>query len=308
MAANEATSSQIDSSSISAMEQAGVHDALRSESAAGRAARLGLKTIAYGWLVIFAVATIMPLIWMVSTAFKPNELVLKIPPDIIPPNPTLDNFISFFRQRNAIQWIVNSIVVTTAITIGHLVIYSMAGYALAKLDFPGKRAMFGIVLVTLTIPVYVILIPLYRMMVDLGWINTYAGLIFPTLVGPASLFLMKQFMSTLPSSLIDAARVDACPEWRIFLRIVLPLAKPGLAVLAIFTFMGYWNSFVWPLIVTQTSEMRTLTVGLTTVRYSSFDYGTLMAGSVVAAAPMFIVFLVFQRYFLRGLTIGALKG
>jgi multiple sugar transport system permease protein len=164
------------------------------------------------------------------------------------------------------------------------------------------------VLATLTIPLYVILVPLYKLMVDLGWINTYQGLILPALVGPASLFLMKQFMSTLPSSLIDSARVDACPEWRIFTRIVVPLARPGIAVLAIFTFMGYWNSFIWPLIVTTSSEMRVLTVGLTLVRFGPFDFGSLMAGSVVAALPMFVVFLAFQRYFLRGLTVGAVKG
>ena len=119
---------------------------------------------------------------------------------------------------------------------------------------------------------------------------------------------MKQFMSTLPSSLIDAARVDACPEWRIFLRIILPLAKPGIAVLGIFIFMGNWNGFFWPLVVTRVRAMRTLTVGLTMVRYSQFDYGTLMAGSLIAAAPMFLIFLIFQRYFLSGLTIGAIKG
>ena len=196
----------------------------------------------------------------------------------------------------------------SVITLAHVVFYTMAGYAFAKLHFPGRRILFGVVLVTLTMPLYVIVVPLYKMMADLGWINTYAGLIFPALVGPASLFLMKQFMSTLPSSLIDAARVDACSEWRIFLQVVLPLAKPGVAVLAIFTFMGYWNSFFWPLIVTQTTDMRVLTVGLTLVRFGPFDYGSLMAGSVIAAAPMFIVFLVFQRYFLRGLTIGAMKG
>jgi multiple sugar transport system permease protein len=164
------------------------------------------------------------------------------------------------------------------------------------------------VIIALTIPLYVIVVPLYQMMFQFGWMNTYAALIIPALVGPANLFLMKQFMQTLPSSLIDSARVDACPEWRIFLRVVLPMAKPGIAVLAIFTFMGYWNGFFWPLIVTQTSEMRTLTVGLTSVRYGSFDYGSLMAGSLVAAAPMFLVFLVFQRYFLKGLTVGAVKG
>ena len=281
---------------------------LRPESAASKLLRRGAKTIAYVWLLVFALATIMPLIWMISTAFKPNELVLKIPPEIIPSKPTIENFQIFFSQPQAWRWIFNSLFVTSALTIAHVVFYSLAGYALAKLHFPGRRILFGIVLVTLTVPLYVIVIPLYKMMADLGWINTYLGLILPALVGPASLFLMKQFMSTLPSSLIDAARVDACSELRIFLKIVLPLAKPGVAVLAIFTFMGYWNSFFWPLIVTQSTDMRVLTVGLTLVRFGPFDYGSLMAGSVIAAAPMFIVFLLFQRYFLRGLTIGAVKG
>ncbi len=283
-------------------------DSLQPETLPRRVVRLGLTGAAYAWLVFFALATVLPLVWMISTAFKPNELVLKMPPVIIPPSPTLDHFETFLKQMNVGRWIFNSIFVVSVITVGHVAFYAMAGYALAKLQFPGKRMIFWIVLITLTIPLYVIVVPLYKMMVDLGWINTYAGLIIPAMVGPASLFLMKQFMSTLPSTLIDAARVDACPEWRIFLRVVLPLARPGIAVLAIFTFMGYWNSFFWPYVVTQTSDMRVLTVGLTTVRYGAFDYGTLMAGSVIAAAPMFVVFLVFQRYFLKGLTIGAIKG
>jgi multiple sugar transport system permease protein len=281
---------------------------VRPESVVARAVRRLLVLLAYVLLVAFAIATVMPLIWMISTAIKPNELVLSMPPVLIPSSPTLEHFATFFKQPNAWRWILNSVIVVVALTVGHVVFYSMAGYALAKLTFPGRRIVFGIVLVTLTIPLYVIVVPLYKMMVDLGWINTYAGLILPALVGPASLFLMKQFMTTIPASLIDAARIDACPEWRIFLRVVLPLARPGLAVLAIFTFMGYWNSFFWPLIVTQTSDMRVLIVGLTTVRYGPFDYGSLMAGSVIAAAPMFVVFLLFQRYFLRGLTIGAVKG
>jgi multiple sugar transport system permease protein len=281
---------------------------LRPEPAYARYVRRIFKILAYAWLVFFALATIMPLIWMISTAFKPNDLVLKIPPEIIPSQPTIENFQIFFAQPQALRWILNSVIVVSVLTVSHVVFYSMAGYALAKLRFPGRRILFGVVLVTLTVPLYVIVIPLYKMMVDLGWINTYWGLILPALVGPASLFLMKQFMSTLPSSLIDAARVDACSEWRIFTKIVLPLAKPGVAVLAIFTFMGFWNSFFWPLIVTQSTDMRVLTVGLTLVRFGPFDFGSLMAGSVIAAAPMFIVFLLFQRYFLQGLTIGAVKG
>jgi len=283
-------------------------DPVGTTSTASRVVRGALKVTSYTVLVLFAIATLIPFIWMVSTAFKPNELSMEMPPVLIPPDPTLKNFEVFFKQMNAWRWILNSVVTVSIITLGHVVLYTTAGYALAKLSFPGRRLVFGMVIIALTIPLYVIVVPLYQMMFQFGWINTYAALIIPALVGPANLFLMKQFMQTLPSSLIDSARVDACPEWRIFLRVVLPIAKPGIAVLAIFTFMGYWNGFFWPLIVTQTSEMRTLTVGLTSVRYGSFDYGSLMAGSIIAAAPMFLVFLVFQRYFLKGLTVGAVKG
>jgi multiple sugar transport system permease protein len=283
-------------------------DPVGTTSTASRVVGAWMKATSYTLLVLFAVATLIPFIWMISTAFKPNELSMEMPPVLIPPNPTLKNFEVFFKQMNAWRWILNSVVTVSIITLGHVVLYTTAGYALAKLSFPGRRPIFAMVIIALTIPLYVIVVPLYQMMFQFGWMNTYAALIIPALVGPANLFLMKQFMQTLPSSLIDSARVDACPEWRIFLRVVLPMAKPGIAVLAIFTFMGYWNGFFWPLIVTQTSEMRTLTVGLTSVRYGSFDYGSLMAGSLVAAAPMFLVFLVFQRYFLKGLTVGAVKG
>jgi multiple sugar transport system permease protein len=283
-------------------------DPVGTTSTASRVVGAWMKATSYSLLVLFAIATLIPFIWMISTAFKPNELSMEMPPVLIPPNPTLKNFEVFFKQMNAWRWILNSVVTVSIITLGHVVLYTTAGYALAKLSFPGRRPIFAMVIIALTIPLYVIVVPLYQMMFQFGWMNTYAALIIPALVGPANLFLMKQFMQTLPSSLIDSARVDACPEWRIFLRVVLPMAKPGIAVLAIFTFMGYWNGFFWPLIVTQTSEMRTLTVGLTSVRYGSFDYGSLMAGSLVAAAPMFLVFLVFQRYFLKGLTVGAVKG
>lgn len=214
------------------------------ETTLQRSGRHLLDATVYALLIAFALATLMPLVWMISTAFKPNELVMKMPPDLIPTSPTMQNFVAFFRQMNVWRWILNSVVVVSMITLGHLLFYSMAGYALAKLMFPGRRLVFWIVLATLTIPLQVIVVPLYKMMVDLRWVNTYWGLIFPSLVGPASLFLMKQFVSTLPSSLIDAARVDACSEWRIFWKIVLPLAKPGIAVMGIFTFMGFWNSFL----------------------------------------------------------------
>jgi multiple sugar transport system permease protein len=296
------------STSLAPVSRPATVDPVARVSTGSRVVTATVKALSYTLLVGFALLTLMPFIWMLSTAFKPNELSMEMPPVLIPPEPTLKNFEVFFKGRDTFRWILNSVVTVSLITVGHVFLYTTAGYALAKLSFPGKRLVFALVIIALTIPLYVIVVPLYQLMFQLGWMNTYAALIVPALVGPANLFLMKQFMQTLPSSLIDSARVDACPEWRIFLRVVLPIAKPGIAVLAIFTFMGYWNSFFWPLIVTQTSEMRTLTVGLTNVRYGNFDYGSLMAGSVVAAAPMFLVFLVFQRFFLKGLTIGAVKG
>ena len=285
-----------------------VKDRIPRERSLDKWSRQFWRTFVYALLVAFALLTLIPLVWLISTAFKPNQLVLQTPPVLIPPNPTLDNFSAFFRQRDVERWILNSVVVTTFVTIGHVVIDTMAGYALAKLNFPGRQIIFWLILATLTIPLHVIVVPLYKMMVDWGWVNTYWGLIMPALTGVSSIFLMKQFMSTLPTSLIYAARVDACPEWRIFLKIIVPLSKPAIAVVGIFTFMGQWNSFFWPLIVTLTRDMRTLTVGLTMVRYSQFDFGSLMAGSLVAALPMFVVFLGFQRYFLSGLTVGAIKG
>ena len=175
-------------------------DRMTADSAVRRASVLVLKVLAYAWLVIFALATALPLIWMISTAIKPNELVLKMPPVLIPAEPTIEHFRTFFRQMNAWRWIFNSVVVVTVITLAHVTFYTMAGYAFAKLTFPGRRILFGLVLATLTIPLYVILVPLYKMMVDLGWINTYQGLILPALVGPSQ---------PLPD---EAVHVDAAVE------------------------------------------------------------------------------------------------
>jgi multiple sugar transport system permease protein len=185
----------------------------------------------------------------------------------------------------------------------------MAGYAFAKKEFPGKTLIFWSLLSTMMIPGMVLLVPLFLLVSRMGLINNFGGLILPGLVGAFGVFLMKQFIQTLPTELIDAARIDGAGEMGVYARVILPLSKPALAVLGIFSFMGAWNDFLWPLLITQSKVMRTLAVGLATLQQESMtDYGLLMAGSAFAAVPMIIVFFAFQKHFLKGLTIGGLKG
>lgn len=267
------------------------------------------------WLVAFAILTVLPFVWMITTSFKPTSLIFEFPPQWIPTEPTLNNYQRLFRYDNAIvfKWFRNSVIIAVVVTGVSLVVDTWAGYALAKMRFPGNKVIFWAILASMMIPGQVTLIPLYRMVYYFGWLNSYTAFIVPAIGQAFGIFLMKQYIQTLPSSLIDAARIDGCSEWRIFWKIVLPLAMPGVAVLGIFLFMGNWNSFVWPLIVTQSQEMTTIQVGLANVRFTGLaggqvDYPILMAGAVIAALPMVIVFTLFQRYFLTGLTIGALKG
>ncbi len=264
-------------------------------------------------LLMFAVLIFLPFWWMLVTSFKPANLVFEYPPEFIPFNPTLNNYERTLGYQGGVvgTWMLNSIIVAAVVTFGNLMVASWAGYALAKMDFPGRRTLFVALIVTMMIPGHVTLIPLYSLVLRMGWIDTYAALTIPWIGQVFGIFLMKQFMQTLPSSLIDAARIDACSEWRIFWKIILPMAMPGIAVLGIFIFMANWNSFIWPLVIMESREMTTIQVGLTLIRYQNvgfLDYSLLMATAVVAAVPMVIVFVLFQRYFLTGLRLGALKG
>ncbi|MGE8204916.1 carbohydrate ABC transporter permease [Heyndrickxia sp. NPDC080065] len=266
--------------------------------------------IIYIVLGIWAIFTFVPFIWMISSSFKDSSAITAVPPQLIPEHPTLDAFKRIFEMGGLGRWFLNSIIVAGISTIINVFFASLAGYAFSKLKFPGRNTIFWILLSTMMIPGQVTLIPLYILVVNTFHLeNTYVGLIVPGMVSVGSIFLMKQFMSSLPSSLIDAGRIDACSEFGVFWKIILPISKPGLAVLAIFTFVGHWNSFFWPFLITNTNTMRTLQVGLTTFRFEHLqDYGAMMAGAVCSAIPMIIVFLALQKYFLRGITIGAVKG
>ncbi|MCJ8007813.1 carbohydrate ABC transporter permease [Lederbergia wuyishanensis] len=266
--------------------------------------------IVYVLLALWAIFTFVPLLWMLSSSFKDSSAITSVPPELIPKNPTLDAYKRIFKVGGLGRWFLNSTIIAAVSTVINVFFASLAGYAFSKLRFPGRNAIFWVLLASIMIPGQVTLIPLYILVVDTFQMeNTYAGIIVPGMVSVGSIFLMRQFMTSLPSSLIDAGRIDACSEFGIFWKIILPISKPGLAVLGIFTFVAHWNNFFWPFLVTNTNSMRTLQVGLTSFRFENLqDYGAMMAGAVCSAVPMIIVFLALQKYFLQGITIGAVKG
>lgn len=260
-------------------------------------------------LIVLSLAAVVPLYWMFATSLTPSALTVKFPPELVPTEPTLRNYRDVLAQPNFMRWVLNSLVQAVSVTLVTVATASMAGYALAKLPFRGAKPLFWLLMLSMMLPFEAILVPLFLVVTRLGLVDSYLGLILPLLVSPFSIFLMKQFIGTLPTELLDAARVDGAGEARIFWEVVLPLVRPGLAFLGIITFVAQWNSFVWPLVVTRSSSMRTLQVGLVLVREQEpLFYGLHMAAAVLAAVPVIVVFFAFQRYFLRGVTVGALKG
>ncbi len=268
----------------------------------------------YAGLVVAALVMVAPFFWTVSTALKPSADVFASPPKLIPDPATLQNFQDVLTLLPFGRYLLNSVVVTGAIVLLNVIFGTMAAYAFAKLRFPGRDLIFAVLLLTLMVPFQVNLIPLYSIMVHLkeatGIIgaDTYFGLIAPSAVQVFGIFLMRQFLRSIPSEILENARVDGASEWRILRSIIFPLAAPGMATLAIFTFIAAWNDFLWPLIVTSSDEMRTLPVGLALLaRKNTVNWGQTMAGTVMAAGPMIVVFLVLQRRFIEGLTAGAVK-
>jgi multiple sugar transport system permease protein len=266
--------------------------------------------LTYAVIIAWAIVCLFPLYWMILTALEPPTEVIKIPPQLLPSQPGLVNFDRIVQLSPLLRWFLNSGVVAVSRTLTALFFASLAGYSFAKLRFMGREFLFWMLLLVVMIPSFVTIIPLYQAMLKLKWIDTYWAMIVPGFSGGAyAIFLMRQFMKTLPNELGECARIDGAGEFRVFWQVYLPLTKPGLAVLGIFTFVGLWNDFLWPLLVTSAQQMRTLPVGLATLQgQRSTDYGLLMAGATYAAIPMVIIFLLFQRYFLQGITIGAVKG
>ncbi|WP_324668986.1 carbohydrate ABC transporter permease [Geochorda subterranea] len=269
----------------------------------------GGRVVAVAAVSVLAALAVIPLYWMVVTALQTPQLSMRFPPEIWPSQPTLDNFRLFFQRPYVGRWSVNSLVVASSVTVAVVLVSTLAGYTFAKKRFLGRNLLFWIYVGSMMVPGQVTLIPLYILATRMGLQDTYLGLIFPAVAAPFGTFLMKQFLQTLPSEILDAARIDGCSEFGIFHRVVMPLAKPGMAVLAIFTFVEQWNDFLWPLVITNRAAMRTLSVGLALVQEEvPLAFNLLMAAATYAAVPMLVVFLAFQRYFLQGVTVGALKG
>ena len=274
------------------------------------------SVVGYTLLTLWALLALFPLYWMIKNSLEPNQLLSVWPPRILPnwSKLTLDNYTALLERFPMERWFFNSLFVTVIRTAGAVFFGSLAGYAFAKLRFLGREVIFWIMMAVLMLPSFMLIIPQYQIIRSFGWYDTYWALIVPGLTGGVwAMFLMRQFMRSLPEELLESARIDGANEFTIFLRVIVPLSVPGMAVLAIFSFIGNWNNFVWPLIVTSDQSMRTLPVGLgllTSPRDTGqvVPIGEVMAGAAIAAVPMIIVFLFFQRYFLRGITIGAIKG
>lgn len=273
-----------------------------------RPAGLGLTAL----LVVGFVLLSAPFIWMTLASLKSAPELARQPPTWIPEHPTAQNYRDLTERLNMPRYFMNSAIVAGIVTVANLVFCSMLGYALAKLRFPGRNKIFGLVLATLMVPSTVLVIPLFALMSRLGLVNTYAALILPFAVGPFGVFLMRQFMLGVPDSLLEAGRIDGASEFFLFWRVALPLVTPGLATLGILTFLGSWNNFIWPLIVLNDEQLYTLPVALATFAIdpnrSQGSNGLLMAGSLVVVLPVIVVFIALQRYFVRGIALTGIKG
>ncbi|MBI3915369.1 MAG: carbohydrate ABC transporter permease [Chloroflexi bacterium] len=285
--------------------------ATRSKPLAQRLANALFNGWVYLALLIGSAISIFPFIWMLLTSFKERNQAITLPVRWLPDPWTLRSYMDIWQGIDLARNFTNSLIVALAVTALMLITCSMAGYAFAKKQFWGKELLFTLLVGTMTIPGFVMLVPLFLLILSLGWYDSLIGLIVPFSAGVFGIFLLRQFISTIPNELLDAARMDGASELDIWSRIVLPLSKPALATLAIFTFQGNWNAFLWPLILLDSKDKWTLMLAL--VRFNQdipmqIEWARLMAGVTVAVVPLMLIFLILQRYFFRGITLGAVKG
>lgn len=267
-----------------------------------------MRALLYSLLGVACLLTVAPLLYMLSLSLQTEAETLSAQAVLWPEAPQFGNYAELFARAPFGNFIVNSLVVAGAITLAHLAFDPLVGYVFAKFAFPFRNTLFVALLATLMVPFFVRMIPLYVMMAQLGWLNSYQGLITPFLMDAFGIFLMRQFIQPIPDDLISAARIDGASEFGIYWRIILPQTRPALAVLGLFTFVFQWNEFLWPLVATSTPEMRTIPVGLTLFNQEYFTLWHLTAaGSVILFLPTAVLFLVSQRYFVRGITLTGLK-
>lgn len=273
-------------------------------------------TLRFNWrqALVLAILTtgallmVIPYVWMALTSIKPPEELHTYPPQFYVLHPTLKPYQDLFRLLPMARSLMNSLFVACTVTLSNVFLCSLAGYAFAKLRFPGRDAIFFALLSSMMIPWQVNLIPGFLIIKHLGWLNTFWALIIPKLALPFGIFLCRQYIMSIPNDLIEAARIDGCNELTIYWRVIMPLIVPALATLAIFTFLAQWNDFVWPLIVVQSGSMRTvpLIIGVLNGQFGG-NFAIIMAGALVVTLPMLVVFLIFQRQFIKGVYLTTIQ-
>ncbi|WP_405875399.1 MULTISPECIES: carbohydrate ABC transporter permease [unclassified Streptomyces] len=261
------------------------------------------QPLLYAGLLLCALLTLLPFVWVVSGSLRSLDEIRSDPGAWLPRHVTLDNFVRLFRTQGFGRWLVNSVVVAVMVVVGNVVAASAAGYALAKLEFAGKRLAFGAVMAAMMVPITSVFITQFVITVDLGLADTLPGIALPAMALPLSVFIMRQYAMSVPDELLEAARIDGAGEFRIFFRIFLPLAGPAVATITIMSFLFSWNNFIWPLIVAQSMSSYTLPVGLAATSQAAAhvtDYGLMLAGAIVVMLPVLVLFLCLQRYFVQG--------
>lgn len=260
-------------------------------------------------LIAAAVIVAFPLVWMLSVSFMPTGEASTYPPPLFPSEPTLENYRQLFARHEAGRYMLNSAIVATLATLISLAFNTMAGYAFAKLSFPGRDRLFRALLGALVIPSQVAMIPLFALVKEMGLVSTYGGVIVPAMASVFGIFLVRQYALSLPTELLEAARIDGASEFKIFRSVVVPLLKPILLTLAILTFLATWNDFMWPLIVLTDQKMHTLPVALAGLsREHVQDNELMMAGAVITTVPVLVLFLGMQRHYIAGILAGSVKG
>ena len=264
--------------------------------------------VTYLLLLLAAALCVFPFLYMLSLSLQSDADIFSGLPILVPETPQFTNYVDIWQKAPFARFVLNSVIVAGGITLLHLIFDPLAGYVFAKLEFPGKRVLFVAVLSTLMIPFFIRMIPLYVLTARMGWLDTYQGLIVPFAMSAYGIFLMRQFIRPIPNELIDAARIDGCSEIGLYWRIVLPQVKPALATLALLTFVFQWNEFLWPLIATSRTEMRTLPIGLTLFNQEYFTQWNLTAaGALILFVPTAIFFVVTQKFLVEGIALSGLK-
>ena len=266
------------------------------------------RAIAMTSAVVIAAIAITPLLWMISASFMPTGFASTFPPPLLPRGLTLEQYASLFTRLNLGRSLLNSTLIAISVTLISTLVNSMAGYAFAKFHFRGRDATFRMLIASMVIPAQVTMLPLFLMLKKMGLINTFPGVIIPGIASIFGIFLIRQFVQSIPDSLLEAARMDGAGEFKIYRSIILPLSKPILITLAIFTFMGSWNDFLWPLIVMTDDSMYTLPVALAGLSGEHVqDTELMMAGSVLTVLPVLLLFAAMQKYYLKGIMAGSVK-